>query len=787
MGCAVEQDLVVYDQLIEEPWLAEMVDAIRAGYEDLKKELPFRAAHYSHFAEDRRTQKNADPESFLFQTTVDVDKMELVEPTIKKALALNEDETSPWFGMLLHADYSARGKVHFDIRMPIGMTISETQRAYCEALGISDEYDEACTSPERIIFITDKRQEIYRDDGWHARLPAEELTERRKAFTDRGLTIDGRLLDKNGNTVKETTRRKGDVMDTQPQKTVANIVADEKATTYSLTAFDLCVKEAGLTSESLDVWGIHNWHTNLKALLSVGLPKLMTKEQLMAVVKVKLPNYSQTEDCQNMIAYFYERYSADKGFMSAPLREINSKAQQIASTRSSESEDDQDEKDAEELVKDWDLPKLPKKIPRIMELLVDNYDPRFREMLLLSALPVLSAHASHFRAEYLNGRIIGPQQYVAIIGGSGKGKSNCTELYKEMIKNTLEDHDNREWEKVKENADMRDKMANAKERPPKYHPKLRLFETTSKSSILELQTNLGKNGMLLGQFSEVDGLSGMSKAAFSDISVLLRKAWDMDVHRQFYMSDATCNTQAQMSISLLMAGTVRAMLERMFSDKNCEGGFMQRCIPVIVPKTKRTFRPPRQNFLSSDQKLERDALMMELYQKDLSLGDDTLVLETPLTNRAIGEWFDSLEVIYNDGMMTDAEADLSHRCGEFMLRAAIPLIALYGQETKEIIDFARWVGETAFYVMTRLFGHRVQDDIFKSDELLSDHTDQRKTVEPLLDMLPGIFTTQQVKEVREKVGQSSNVRMLLSRYCKSGKIIKTGKGVYRKASHIVSS
>ena len=556
-----------------------------------------------------------------------------------------------------------------------------------------------------------------------------------------------------------------------------------EAKRVSLFAFDLCVQNAGLKAEEMDIWGEHNWHSNLMAVLSVGLPKLMSKEQLLAVVRQRLPNYSQTEDCQKLIEYFYENYTADKGFMSTTLREINAKAQRMAS-HSNDNDDDNDNQDAlaNELAETWTPPTLPKKIPRLMELLVSNYDPRFREMLLLSALPVLSAHASHFRAIYLNGKVIGPQQYVSVIGGSGQGKGNCTSLYQEMVQYTLQDNDEREWQKVKENAELRDKKANAKERPPKYHPRLRLFETTSKSSILELQTNLGRNGMLLGQFSEVDGLSGASRAAYSDISVLLRKGWDMDMHRQFYMSDATCNTYTQMSISLLMAGTVKAMLERMFSDANCEGGLMQRCIPVLVPKAKRTFRPPRQNFLTDDEKKERDALLIELYQKDLALGEETQLLETPLTNRAIGQWFDELEERYNDGQLTEAEADLSHRCGEFMLRAAIPLIALYGKETKEIVDFCRWVGETAHYAMCRIFGLRVQKDITSANELLTQHLDARKTAEPLLDKMPAVFTVQQFKDMRVRDGQSPKVKMLLSRYCRNGKLLRVSKGVYRKAS-----
>jgi hypothetical protein len=286
--------------------------------------------------------------------------------------------------------------------------------------------------------------------------------------------------------------------------------------------------------------------------------------------------------------------------------------------------------------------------------------------------------------------------------------------------------------------------------------------------------------MLLGQFSEVDGLSNAAKTAYSDITVLLRKGWDMDMHRQFYMSEASCNTHVQMSISLLMAGTVKAMLERLFSENNREGGLMQRCISVLVPTEKRTFRPPRQNFLTAEECRKRDNALLELYNKDIALGDEVQLLDLPLTTKAIENWFDELEVRYNDGLLTDAEADLSHRCGEFMMRAAIPFVALYGKETKEIVGFAKWVGDYAHYTMCRLFGHSVQQNIESAYQLIRQNADGRKTAQPILNLLPSTFTLKQFKEMRLKNGQAANVKQLLAHYVKRGILERVGKGQYKK-------
>ena len=667
---------------------------------------------------------------------------------------------------LLMCERSATKGLHIVFRRDTNQSQEENLQRVSDVLGVP--FDEGAKDITRVFFTPTTKDILYIN---------EKLFEREATpFPPFGhpFPVKGQGDSKNPSS-NPSQAKNGNLL---PCPSTGKGVGEVEALRENLIVFDLLVKEAGLDPKALDIFGEHNWHKNLMSIMSLGMAKMMSREQAFAVVNAKLPNYSQESDCANLINYFYDNYNTTK-FMSPTLREINARAQYLARQEVSE-----DDREMAELMEGWDAPKLPEKLPPLIEMLVSNYDKRFREMLCLSSLPVLSAHASHYRAQYLNGRVIGPQQYVAVIGGSGSGKGNCTALYKDMIESTLAAHDALEWEKVKANQEERDKKANAKEKPAKYHPKLRLFETASKSSILELQTNLGKNGMLLGQFSEVDGLSNAAKAVYSDISVLLRKGWDMDMHRQFYMSEASCNTHVQMSISLLMAGTIKAMLERLFSENNREGGLMQRCIPVLIPTQKRTFRPPKQNFLTAEERRMCDNALMELYQKDVALGDEVQILDLPLTTKAIGQWFDELEMRYNDGLLTDAEADLSHRCGEFMMRAAIPLVALYGKESAEIVAFARWVGDFAHYTMCRLFGHSVQKNIESANQLINKCKDHRKTAEPILSIMPETFSLKQFKEIREKNGQNTNVRAILHHYVKCGKLERLDRGMYRKMSNV---
>ena len=328
-GSITSQPLSEYDKTIRYPWVHDAILQIRGekpirsvnnhdatalakAQQRIKSQLPFRSAHYYQFKDNKRRQANIIPESFLFQTTIDVDEKELVEKALERAKLLDsldfipddtgeqgastaagtsdnktengataggsneetgnsaaaggsDDETenraaaggsdaenvnraasggsndenvnraaaggsdaetvnraaavgnhdgdeavtadqnpengqrnpekgqkNPWKGMLLHLEYSARKKLHIDIRMPIGMTIEEAQRAYCQALGVP--CDESCFSPERIIFMTDADSEIYRSSDWYALLPEDEINLRREAFRKRGLDIDGRAL-----------------------------------------------------------------------------------------------------------------------------------------------------------------------------------------------------------------------------------------------------------------------------------------------------------------------------------------------------------------------------------------------------------------------------------------------------------------------------------------------------------------------------------------------------------------------------------------------------------------
>ena len=692
--------------------------------------------NYSCIPNEDGTLKGAVQPANSVGMDVDFNEAEIGKiPEVVERILAKKDEIG-----LLMLEKSATKGLHLVFRRKPELSQEENLKSVSETLNVP--FDEGAKDITRVFFTPTSQDIIF---------------------------IDERLFDF-GECGKAEEKGKRQSKTKKEEERNLNVPISEKAEKANLIAFELCVKEAGLNSDALDVWGERNWHKNLMSVLSAGLAKLMSREQAFAVVAEKLPNYSQYDDCKALINYFYDNYNT--AFMPLAVREINAKAQEMARDNGKE----EDELDTE----GYNPPEPPKKLCRLHQLITSNFDPRFKSMILLSSIPEMSAHASHYRANYINGKDVGAQDYVVVIGDSGKGKNNVTDLHNLMTEKTLQEHDRKEYEKCDANAEEREKKKNAKDCPPKYHPKLRLIETASSTSILDLQANLGENGMLLGHFSEADAFGVAGGTSTKLLSTLIRKGWSGEIHTQYYMSDCSRNVMARMCISLLVCGTVNSVVGGMLSGKNTENGLMQRFIPVVVPKAKRTFRPPICNRLTQEEKDELQGMIVQLYTKDLALGDSTLTLDMPLTRKLIGKWFDDLEVRYNNGEITEAEADLSARVGEHMMRAAIPLVALEGKESKEMLEFIKWVGDIAYYNLCWIFGHSVQKNLEEAKEMMGSHKDLRKTAEPILDKLPNIFTIKQMSDVRVNVGQSEDCYMLLSRYVKNKKIRRMDRGVYQK-------
>ena len=492
--------------------------AVKKAQERLKSELPFFCPHYGMFKNNVRRQENALPESFLFQTIIDVDDKEYVEKAIEKARELN-CSSGIWNGSLLHLCYSARKKLHIGIRMPVGMTIEETQKAYCEALGVP--YDESCITPERMIFLTDKDSEIYRSQMWCAVLPESEIQARRQAFLNRGLTVDGRGNAKSSYSLlagdckspgtpsgvaivnsnhkvqssnfkvqsNENNRLSGNRGDyaapagtaVQPAQSGNSNHADDshfgnpggnygtgelgEASEKNLIAFDLFVQSAGLEGMAIDTVGSR--HSSLLAIMSAGASRVMSEEELMKVVRTKMPSYYQEDDCHQLIHDFYAKYADSCKPMSRDVIRVNALAEQKANEVKSEERRVKNSNavtnhtvqssmfQVQSSEEDYpEPPAMPEKLPKLVELLISRTPEIYKPAVAHAIFPPLATHLWQTSFRYIDNVVHEATLSTCLLAGTGAGKSSVDK----PIRYIMEDIRKRDAENLKREKEWKEEM-----------------------------------------------------------------------------------------------------------------------------------------------------------------------------------------------------------------------------------------------------------------------------------------------------------------------------------------
>ena len=478
-GKVFSYNIDTYDKVIESAAVKKMIQQIRGelpidgvdlndaqavkkAQERLKSELPFFCPHYGMFRNNVRRQENAMPESFLFQTIIDVDDKEYVERAIEKARELN-CSSGIWNGSLLHLCYSARKKLHIGIRMPVGMTIEETQKAYCEALGVP--YDESCITPERMIFLTDKDSEIYRSKMWCAVLPESEIQARRQTFLDRGLTVDGRG-DAKVNSLQFTVNS-NDNDNVQNNRLSGNHGSGElgEASEKNLIAFDLFVQSAGLEGMAIDTVGSR--HSSLLAIMSAGASRVMSEEELMKVVRTKMPSYYQEPDCHQLIHDFYAKYADSSKPMSRDVIRVNALAEQKANeVKSEERRVKNSNADGNYTVQSSNLqvqssdedypepPAMPEKLPKLVELLISRTPEIYKPAVAHAIFPPLATHLWQTSFRYIDNVVHEATLSTCLLAGTGAGKSSVDK----PIRYIMEDIRKRDAENLKREKEWKEEV-----------------------------------------------------------------------------------------------------------------------------------------------------------------------------------------------------------------------------------------------------------------------------------------------------------------------------------------
>ena len=803
-GNASCQPLSEYDKTISLPWLHEMVLQIRGeksirsvdrtddaqlakARQRIKGQLPFRCAHYYRFLKNRRSQSNADPTAFLFQTTVDVDDKEFVEQALEKARELNCSD-SIWKGMLLHLEYSARKKLHIDIRMPIGMTIEETQKAYCEALGVP--YDESCISPERMIYITDKDSEIYRSKDWYGVLPAEELKARREAFLKRGLTIDGRgkgnfpqisqmtqihseEVPDAGKSVKSvlsvgpednTSAGKGNF----PQISQMTQIHSDSASEKNLIAFDLFQESAGLKGMNIDTVGSR--HSSLLAIMSAGASRMMSEEELMKVVAEKMPSYYQEPDCHQLIHDFYAKYGDSSKPFSRDVIRVNALAEQAAKSLLAG-----DYKSPERLTGNHTVqssmfqvqsngvqseeeypapPPMPKKLPKLVALLISRTPEIYQPAVACAIFPPLATHLWKTRFRYIDNVEHEATLSSVLLAGTGAGKS-CVQKPIDFI---MEDIRKRDAENLKREKEWKDEMmrkgANKDKRKRPENLIIQEIDADMTNPAFVMRTAEAKEHFLytsLNEIDQFDALKGIGNQQFR----IMCLAFDPD-NQYGQTRVGTQSVTERVTIRFNWnASTTIDKGQRYFSKVLTDG-----------PLSRINFSTIPERDIGED--IPVYGTYDDEFRKALKPYIENLCMATGLVE--CEEAYRLAEVLKNENAEFSRTSqnrifeNFSFRANVIAyLKACVLYVANGYRWEPEMDDFIRWSERYDLYCKMRFFGDMIAKEASTAEK------SSKRGPENILQLLPDIFTEPQLEAIRLEHG-------LKAQGCKN--VIK--QWIYRK-------
>ena len=758
-GKVFSYNIDTYDKVIESAAVKKMIQQIRGelpidgvdlndaqavkkAQERLKSELPFFCPHYGMFKNNVRRQESALPESFLFQTIIDVDDKEYVEKAIEKARELN-CSSGIWNGSLLHLCYSARKKLHIGIRMPVGMTIEETQKAYCEALGVP--YDESCITPERMIFLTDKDSEIYRSKMWCAVLPESEIQARRKAFLDRGLTVDGRG-DAKVNSLQFTVNSNSNV---QNNRLSGNHGTGElgEASEKNLIAFDLFVQSAGLEGMAIDTVGSR--HSSLLAIMSAGASRVMSEEELMKVVRTKMPSYYQEDDCHQLIHDFYAKYADSCKPMSRDVIRVNALAEKQASQQVNSLQLTVNGPNANHTVQSSMLqvqsseedypepPAMPEKLPKLVELLISRTPEIYKPAVAHAIFPPLATHLWQTSFRYIDNVVHEATLSTCLLAGTGAGKSSVNK----PISYIMEDIRKRDAENLKREKEWKEEMtrkgANKDKRKRPDNLVIQEIDADMTNPAFVMRTAEAQGRFLYTSLNELDQFDALKGTGNQHFRIMCLASDSDNQYGQTRVGTQSVTERVTIRFNWNASTTIQKG-QRYFS-KVLTDGPISRINFCTIPEREIGDEMPvfgdyddayREGLKPYIENLNNARGLIdcpEAFQLALKLKDENAEFSRLSQDR-----------VYEN---------LSFRANVIAyLKACVLYVANGCKWEPEIDEFIRWSERYDLYCKMRFFGDAIKRANFSNEK------SSKRGPANLLQQLPDIFNFQQAEYLRSQLG-----------------------------------
>lgn len=750
------------DSLLSEDWLRKMVADIRGGNEALKDRLPYLCPHYRAFKDNHRAQKDIIPEAFTFMTCVDVDDKTLVAKAIQKAMEVNVDEYSDWQDQVLRIEYSARKKVHIYIRIPKGMTIEEAQRAFCQEIEVP--YDESCITPERFIYVTGKDEEVYRSEHWLEPLSEEEIAERREAYLERGLDVDGRRL-------TTTQEIKTTTMTTKTTIVGDNLSPDDR----TRFIFKACMEEAELEPEALVVEGAR--HNAVKSILSVGAAQLLTKGEFSGVLSEMMPDHWQDKNIQDLLNDFYEKYTDSSQKMTQFQRRVFAKSRKIGRSQAEkpavEAESEAPQSELSKLYASQEPPQMPRVLPKLVKAAVSRTPDLYKPTVAQAIFPALATYPRKIRFTYIDNQDRELRINCLIVAETAAGKDSCIRQPIAHILADMKLRDERNRDRLKKfNEDYSGKAAN-KEKPKRPADliiqtiksditKAALVQRMDESQGAPLHVKLNE----LEQWDKVECATGKSNQ-FTNLK--LNDDEDND-----FGADRASAQSVTASVSLHLNWNANATVSkalRYFRYVLVDGPLSRLCMATIPDREIGSDIPVFGNYDNDYDEALRP------YIENLKQATGTIDCREArrLASRLEAECKEFARL--SQDRVFD---NLTHRALVHAFRKACLLYAANGMKWEKAIEsFCRWSLHYDLWIKMKLWGEQIRH----ADEgLPTSKRGPRNLLEQIKADQEGVFTYRDVVTVRLKNGMDEDGTVgMLRQWKHRGYILQMTDDSFKKA------
>ena len=714
-GRVFEQSLGKYFELTESDELAQLVASIRKAEDSderraLKANLPFRCPHYFRFKDDRRSQATIIPEAFTWQTCVDIDDASQVEGAITRAYLLNTEERM-WKDQLLHMDYSASGKLHIDIRIPMGMTIREAQESYCQALGVA--FDEDCCSPERMIYITDSKSRLYLSEKWYAELPEEEVKARQQAYLDRGLTIDGRELKIEPTSHESKNGPMSHELDSQPMSTELSSQPCDYPDDYMGIPYDYIVEELADQLGGIPVHGSRNAFIYTMACHL----RYICNDDSRWIQRV-LPNYGEEQQRVNATVE-----SACRRQQSKTMPQKIQTAVTLARARVNMEKG----QDAESLMRQ---PVMPERLPAPVRLCISKAPKGYQPAIATCIFPAFATYTGGLKAEYWNNT----QMELTLIDGLVAPMSIGKSCIKEPIDHILQpiaQRDKLARAKEKEWADATNqKSANAEkpERPKDICVQIVDADMTN-AALYQRMEDAERAGdkALFTRMDEAEQLKKVSGGSMAEVTQIIRRDFDSDVYGQERVGTQSIKSRSVMRWNIVFS-TTPATAKSMLGG-NIDNGTASRVNLCTIVKEDVERRP---KFGHYDETFDK-----KLYVFIARLDSAKGVIVCPQAKRLAESLLDRAE---ERALMMGNESytQFSYRAVAIAFRKSILLYIMCGMKwTKEIEDFITWSFDYDMWCKMCLLGQDIKEKLERDNRIM------KPGVPCMLEQLGDTFTREE--------------------------------------------